>query len=403
MRSVLKKAEREDRASAALVDPFAPAEIERLVASFGSPLMILDCERVRAQYRRLAAALPRVDLHYALKPLPHPSVVKTLAELGAFFDLATTGEIGLMKKLGIEPKRCIHTHPVKRDGDIRAALDFGLDTFVADNVDEIAKFEKFRRRAALLVRVSFRSPDAVVDLSRKFGCDAEDVPELLRKAAELGVRVRGFSFHVGSQATDPAKYVEAIRVCARLMAEGEKVGQGPFDILDIGGGFPVAYRTPVPDIESFCKPINKALESVPREVRIIAEPGRFIVAPAAVGVATVMGRAHRQGRWWYYLDDGVYGLFSGQHYEHMKYPITALGRGGPTEPAVLAGPTCDSIDVVDDEIELPRLQNGDLVIAHVMGAYTWATACEFNFFPKPRVVVVNARPGETGTVVTLRR
>jgi len=387
----------------ALVDPFVAAEIERLVASFGSPLLILDCERVRSQYRKLAAALPRVDLHYALKPLPHPSVVAALAELGAYFDLATTGEIGLIKELGIAPERCIHTHPVKRDGDIRAALDFGLQTFVADSVDEIAKFEKFRRRAALLLRVSFRSPDAVVDLSRKFGCDAENVPALLRKAGELGVRIRGFSFHVGSQATDPAKYVEAIRVCARLMAEGEKMGQGPFDILDIGGGFPVAYRTPVPEIEAFCRPINQALEAIPREVRIIAEPGRFIVAPAAVGVATVMGRAERQGRWWYYLDDGVYGLFSGKHYEHASYPITSLGRSGPAEPAVLAGPTCDSIDVIDDQIELPRLQNGDLVIAHIMGAYTWATACEFNFFPKPTVVAVNAHPGESGTVVTLRR
>jgi ornithine decarboxylase len=404
MRNALKKAERVERAASAVpVDPFTPAEIERLVASFGSPLLILDLERVRSQYRRLAAALPRVDLHYALKPLPHPSVVKTLAELGAYFDLATTGEIGLMKALKIAPARCIHTHPVKRDGDIRAALDFGLDTFVADNLDEIAKFEKFRRRAALLLRVSFRSPDAVVDLSRKFGCDAEDVPALLRKAGELGVRIRGFSFHVGSQATDPAKYVEAIRVCTRLMAQAEKLGHGPFDILDIGGGFPVAYRTAVPEIEAFCRPINQALEAVPGTVRVIAEPGRFIVAPAGLGVATVMGRAERQGRWWYYLDDGVYGLFSGQHYEHASYPISSLTRTGPAEPAVLAGPTCDSIDVIDDQIELPRLQNGDLVIAGVMGAYTWATACDFNFFPKPTVVVVNARPGESGTVVTLRR
>ena len=403
MRQSLRATKRRDTVSGAIVDPFAAAEIERLVATFGSPLLILDCERVRAQYRRLAAALPGVALHYALKPLPHPAVVQTLAELGASFDLATTGEISLMKELGIGPERCIHTHPVKRDGDIRAALDFGLRTFVADNLDEIGKFEKYRNRAALLLRVSFRSPDAVVDLSRKFGCDAEDVPTLLRRARELGVRVRGFSFHVGSQAMDPAKYVEAIRVCARLMAQGTAEGDGPFDTLDIGGGFPVPYRTPVPEIEDFCRPINAALEALPQEVRVLAEPGRFIVAPAGIGVATVMGRAQRQGKWWYYLDDGVYGLFSGQHYEHACYPITSLNRGGPLEPAVLAGPTCDSIDVIDDQVELPRLQNGDLVLAHVMGAYTWATACEFNFFPKPTVVVVNARPGETGTVVTLRR
>ena len=136
--------------------------------------------------------------------------------------------------------------------------------------------------------------------------------------------------------------------------EGEAAGHGPFDTLDIGGGFPVPYRTPVPEIEAFCGPINQALEAVPPSVRMIAEPGRFIVAPAGVGVASVMGHARRQGRWWYYLDDGVYGLFSGQHYEHASYPITSLGRAGPTEPAVLAGPTCDSIDVIDDRIDLPR-------------------------------------------------
>ncbi len=325
MRNQLQRARR-SALNEAPIDPFVPAEIERLVATFGSPLLILDCERVRAQYRRLAAALPRVVLYYALKPMPHPAVVQALAELGAHFDLATTGEIGVVKELGISAERCIHTHPVKRDGDIRVALDFGLQTFVAASADEIAKFEKHRHRASLLLRVSFRSPDAVVDLSKKFGCDAGDVPALLRQAGQLGVRVRGFSFHVGSQAADPAKYVEAIRVCARLMKEGEAAGHGPFDTLDIGGGFPVPYRTPVPEIEAFCDPINQALEAVPAAVRIIAEPGRFIVAPAGIGVATVMGRAQRQGRWWYYLDDGVYGLFSGQHYEHASYPITSLGR-----------------------------------------------------------------------------
>jgi len=403
MRTLQQRATRRSALNEAPIDPFIPAEIRRLVATFGSPLLILDCERVRTQYRRLAAALPRVVLYYALKPLPHPAVVQALAELGAHFDLATTGEIGVVKELGISAECCIHTHPVKRDADIRAALDFGLQTFVAASVDEIAKFEKYRHRASLLLRVSFRSPDAVVDLSRKFGCSPKDVPTLLRKAGELGVRVRGFSFHVGSQATDPAKYAEAIRVCARLMKEGEAAGHGPFDTLDIGGGFPVPYRTPVPEIEAFCSPINQALEAVPPSVRIIAEPGRFIVAPAGVGVASVMGHARRQGRWWYYLDDGVYGLFSGQHYEHASYPITSLGRAGRTEPAVLAGPTCDSIDVIDDKVDLPRLRNGDLVVAHVMGAYTWATACEFNFFPKPTVVVVNAQPGETGTVITMPR
>ena len=185
-------------------------EIRRLAARFGSPLLVVDCEQVRRQYRALRAALPGVDLHYALKPLPHASVVATLRDEGAFFDLATTGEVELVKAQGIAPERCIHTHPIKRDSDIRDALRFGVTTFVVDNPDEIRKFVRYRKRAELLIRVCFRSPTAVCDLSKKFGCEPGAVLGLIEQARRLGVRVRGLSFHVGSQATDPSKYIEAV-------------------------------------------------------------------------------------------------------------------------------------------------------------------------------------------------
>jgi ornithine decarboxylase len=384
------------------IDPFTPDEIERLSATFGSPLLVLDCERVRSQYRRLAAALPGVDLHYALKPLPAPPVVAALGDLGAFFDLATTGEIDVVRGLGIAPERCIHTHPIKRERDIRDAIAYGVTTFVADNPDEIRKFTKFRGRAALLLRVSFRSPDATVDLSRKFGCDVEAVPALLKLARDLGVRVRGLSFHVGSQAADPAKYVEATRVCRELLARAARESLGTFDTLDIGGGFPVEYLKPVMPIEEFCAPIRKELAKLPRSMRVIAEPGRYIVAPAGIAIATVMGRAFREGRWWYYLDDGVYGNFSGQLFEHARYRVESLRKGAP-RPSVLAGPTCDSIDVIDDAIGLPELAIGDLIVAHCMGAYTWASATDFNFFPKPRIVAANTTPGDRGSLVEINR
>lgn len=384
------------------IDPFTPAEVERLASEFGSPLLVIDCERVRTQYRRLAAALPRVDLHYALKPLPAPAVVAALAEAGSFFDLATSGEVDVVRNAKIAPERCIHTHPIKRDRDIRDALDYGVTIFVADNPDEIRKFTKFRERAALLLRVSFRSPDAVCDLSRKFGCDPEAVPALLKLARDLGIRVRGLSFHVGSQAADPAKYIEATRVCRDLLAAATAAGLGSFDMLDIGGGFPVDYGKPVMPIEEFCAPIRAELATLPQGMRVIAEPGRYIAAPAAIGIATVMGRAHREGRWWYYLDDGLYGSYSGQLYDHARYPVDSL-RGGKRLPSVLAGPTCDSIDVVNDHIDLPELRAGDLVVGRMMGAYTWASATDFNFFPKARLVAVNLTPGDRGSVVDLNR
>jgi ornithine decarboxylase len=380
------------------IDPFQPDEVRRLVATYGSPLLIVDCERVRTQYKRLAKALPGVDLHYALKPLPHPEVVRTIARLGGFLDLATTGEVQLITRLGLDTARCIHTHPIKRDKDIRNALTAGVRVFVADNPDEVRKFRAYRGEAELLLRVSFRAPGAVSDLSRKFGCDPEGALELARLAAKLGITVRGFSFHVGSQAPVPLKHVEAIEACGALIRAARKEKLGRFDLLDIGGGFPIDYTQRVPDIGRFCAPIRKALHALPKKLRVIAEPGRYIAGPSAIGVASVMGVASREGHWWYYLDDGLYGSWSGQLFDHASYPIESLKTAGELLPSVLAGPTCDSIDVIAENLLLPKLKSGDLIIGRAMGAYTWASASEFNFFPRATVVSVNETPGDAGKV-----
>jgi ornithine decarboxylase len=405
-------------------DPFARESIERLVSRFGSPLFLIDAERLRAQYRSLAAALPGVGLYYAIKSLPHPAIVAVLEQEGACFDLATNGEVQLVRRLGVAPGRCIHTHPIKRDCDIRTALDFGVTHFVVDNEDELRKFVRYRNRAALLIRLAFRS-DAVVDLSRKFGCEPAALPDLLALAEELRISVVGLSFHAGSQAANPQMHVRAIEVCGDLMRRERERGDGrrsdarrggagrvdarrggarrghDLSLLDIGGGFPTDYLQgpPCMPIEEFCAPIRGALQSLGGGVRVIAEPGRYLSAPCAVAVASVMGRAQRDGRWWYYLDDGLYGSYSGQMYDHAKYPIEALAAPGPTYPSVLAGPTCDSIDVIREPIDLPKLEQGDLVVGRVMGAYTWASASEFNFFPRATVLALDRgrRIGEGDT------
>jgi ornithine decarboxylase len=387
-----------DRLMPRVIDPFEPAQIQRLVREFGSPLLIVDCARVRSQYRTLRRALPNVVMHYALKPLPHAAVVRTIIEEGGSLDLATTGEVQLAASLGVDPALCIHTHPIKRERDIRNALAYGVRTFVADNVDEVRKFKRFGERASLLLRVSFRNPGAVCDLSRKFGCDPEDAIALARLAASLGVDVQGFSFHVGSQAADALKHVEAIEACRKLLAGARRERLGTLDTLDIGGGFPIEYLQPALDIRKFCAPIRAALATLPARVRVLAEPGRYIAGPAAIAVATVMGRARREGHWWYYLDDGLYGCYSGQLYDHARYPVESLRQGEPRLPSVLAGPTCDSIDVIAENLMLPQLKAGDLIVGRAMGAYTWASASEFNFFPKATVVAVNRRAGDTGGV-----
>jgi ornithine decarboxylase len=369
-------------------DPFSREAIQHLAARYGSPLLVIDAERVRRQYRRLKAALPGVDLHYALKPLPHSSLITTLMAEGAFFDLATNGEVELVRRVGVAPARCIHTHPIKRDSDIRTAVAFGVTRFVADNPDELRKFLQFRTRCSLLIRVSFRSPDAQVDLSRKFGCDPQAAAELFKLAAQLRIKIDGLSFHTGSQNADSAMMVRAIDTCRELLQSLAAAGHSP-QILDIGGGFPVDYLHAALPIEEFCAPLKAALEKLPPGIRIIAEPGRYIAGPAAIAVASVMGRALRDGRWWYYLDDGLYGSYSGQMYDHSVFPVDALRSSTETFPSVLAGPTCDSIDVVREKLELPKLEIGDLIVGRVMGAYTWASASEFNFFPKATVLALD--------------
>ena len=365
------------------------AHIEQLASQYGAPLMVLDCDAIRRQYRALKHALPGVVLHFALKPLPHAAVVRTLLDEGASFDLATSGEVDLVASQGVPSERTIHTHPIKRDSDIRDALAYGCTVFVVDNINELEKFIAYKDQAEILVRLSFRNKDAFADLSKKFGCSPEAAIDIISLAQQLGIRIKGLSFHVGSQSPNPTKYVEAINASAKVVKQVAELGLPALSTLDIGGGFPVPYSADVLPIDVFCAPINIALAQLPETMQIIAEPGRFIVASSVTSVASIMGQATREGKTWYYLDDGVYGSFSGLMFDEAAYPIDSAKQDGERFESVLAGPTCDSIDVISDSIMLPKLNNGDLIISRMMGAYTLATATDFNFFKRAEVVVLN--------------
>ncbi|WP_120512441.1 type III PLP-dependent enzyme [Photobacterium salinisoli] len=363
--------------------------IESSVAQFGAPLLLLDCDVIRQQYRALNNALPNVTLHFALKPLPHPAVVRTLLEEGASFDLATSGEVDLVAQEGVPAERTIHTHPIKRDADIRDALAYGCNVFVVDNLNELAKFKAYHNEVELLVRLSFRNAEAFADLSKKFGCSPEQALTIIETAQAWNIRIKGLSFHVGSQTMHSQKYVDAIRTCKKVMEQVVARGLPALSTLDIGGGFPVSYSQQVMPIDQFCVPINEALNELPETVQVLAEPGRFIVAQSVTSVASVMGQAERDGQMWYYLDDGIYGSFSGLMFDDAQYPLVTLKQEGEYAPSVLAGPTCDSIDVIAENIMLPKLDNGDLIIGRMMGAYTSATATDFNFFKRAQTVLLN--------------
>ena len=384
-----------------IADKIAEQPFRELVEQYGSPLLVLDCNVLRGGYRELQAALPGVSLFYAIKSLPERAALAALAAEGANFDIATSGEIELLRSIGADPAATIHTHPIKRDQDIRDALDFGCTTFVVDNVDELSKFEAYRSVAQILLRVSFRGKEVKSDLSRKFGCDPRDVPWMLTQAAVLGIQVVGLSFHVGSQSANSDAHVAAVRACRDFFGNSTLVGAEHLRILDIGGGFPADYSGAGLDLEAFCRPINEALAAYPEYVRIIAEPGRVLSAPSIRSISTVIGRARRGDATWYYLDDGVYGAYSGQIFDHVQYPLTVFGDAHETALSVLAGPTCDSIDVVLEGAQLPALEIGDLVVGEMMGAYTLASASEFNSIPKPRVIALDAPVQDSDNVSLL--
>ena len=367
-------------------------DFKALVAQHGSPLLLLDCDVVRRQYQSLQAALPGVGLFYALKPLPHPAVVAELRDLGGCFDVATSGEIKLVKAAGVAPERCIHTHPIKTDAEIRAALRFGIRTFVVDNPDELRKFRQHRARAEVLLRLSFRDPTAVVDLSRKFGCEPAAVVPMLELAQSLGVTVRGLSFHVGSQVAEPKKYVEAIGVCAELIEHAQRGGPRRPE--------PARHRRRVPDR------LRRQDAADPRVLP--ADPPGTEAAAARRARDRRAGPLHRGA-----VGHGAWPPSSAARSAKAAggttsttactarttasctttpcYPIDVPGRSGPTHPSVLAGPTCDSIDVVREDIPLPELQIGDLVVGRMMGAYTACSATDFNFIPRAKIVALNVQ------------
>jgi ornithine decarboxylase len=363
-------------------------DYHRLLLQHGSPLLLLDCHQAEQQYHQLKAALPGVNLYYAVKSLNHPLLLSALARIGSGFEMASCGEMEQLRQLGIPPQSTIHTHPIKRDADIRAVLRYGCTTFVVDNADELGKFQPYRHRVGLLLRLSFRSRKARVDLSKKFGCAPAAVGGLLRQAVHLGIHIKGLCFHVGSQCADALAQAAAIETCNQVIRRHHATGAAPISYLDIGGGFPAPYRNEGLDIELYCAPIRKALSALPDHVRVIAEPGRFISAPAMTGLTTVIGRAVRDDVRWYYLDDGVYGAFSGQLFDHVRYPLVIFSDSHRRFNSVLAGPTCDSIDLIAENLRLPPLQLGDVVAGRLMGAYTVVSATLFNSLEKTRIVAL---------------
>lgn len=365
-----------------------PAQIEETSRSLPTPFMILRRPVVRNNLRRLREALPNIDVFYAVKANNHADILRTLIAEGSYFDVSSVRELRDVLAIGGQAAEVIHTNPVKSIPEFDGAVAGGIRTFVADNASELDKFARYGDRAGVLIRFKTTQGGAAINLSYKFGADPDEIPALLDKVISLQIPFRGFCFHVGSQCVRSSQYVAAIKTAGRLINIARAKGLSP-EILDIGGGFPVRYTRAVPPIENIGAAVTQALHKhIPSGVRVICEPGRYISGEAVTLVASVIGTSVRNGVKWYYIDDGLYGSFSGRLYDGCAYEVLT-NRNTKWERAVLAGPTCDSFDVIYNDCLMPPLTIGDILIFPAMGAYCSVSATDFNGLGRSRIVSVD--------------
>lgn len=356
-----------------------------------TPYLQLDVPHAVAAYRRLAAALPGTALHYAVKANPEPSLLAALAGAGCRFDVASPAEITAALVAGADAGQLVYSNPVKRREDVRFAHGLGVSLFVVDSVGEVAKVADAAPGAQVLCRLVTSGEGSDWPLSRKYGCSTSESVEVLREAARLGLRVAGVSFHVGSQQRDPEAWAAPIAAAAMVFARLRTHGLDPW-LLDLGGGFPTRLDDTCPAPEVYGAAIERHLVAAfgDRRPTTIAEPGRGIAAGAGVLVTSVIGVVERAGVRWVFLDAGVFTGLVETLEEAIRYPLTT-DVAGPTGPCVLAGPTCDSADVLYEQtmVELPlALAEGDLVRFGCAGVYvaSYSTVGFNGFAPLSTVV-----------------
>jgi len=374
------------------------ARLQKLGRLHGTPLFVIDHDALRENYRQFRRYLPRVQVYYAVKANPDPAIVRTLYREGASFDVASMPEFMIVheniKHLPARERqdwiwdKIIYANPTKPTDTLEKLNRYKpLVTF--DNLEEIRKIKQHAPNAGLALRLKVPNTGAMVELSSKFGAAPGEAVDLILAADKAGLVVEGISFHVGSQTTNFENYVQALSLTASVFQEARDRGYTKMNLVDIGGGFPARYDDTVKPFRELAKVINNELERLfPKDIQVLAEPGRFLVANAGYTVSKVIGKAVRDGKPSYYIDDGVYHSYSGVIFDHCKYPVRAFKKGA-TKISAVYGPTCDALDVVSMAENLPELERDDLVYSEMIGAYSHASATYFNGFPPAKVVHVN--------------
>jgi ornithine decarboxylase len=372
-------------------------QLEALARKYGTPLVILDHDVIRANYATFRKHLPKVQAYYAVKANAEPAIVRTLYKAGASFDVASLPEFMLVydniKHLPAKEQqdfiwdKIIYANPTKPKETL-LALDQYKPLVTFDNLTELQKIRQYAPHAGVVLRLRVPNTGSMVELSSKFGCDPGEAVDLICAAFKLGLVAEGISFHVGSQCTNFENFVQAIDISSAVMKEAKSRGH-ELKILDIGGGFPAPYNKHVKPFSQLARKINAEIDRLfPPSIQIVAEPGRFLVASAATSVASIIGTAIRDGKRCYYIDDSVYHTYSGIIFDHCQYPLKAF-RKGKTEVCAVFGQTCDALDTLSLSEELPELQIEDLVYSEKIGAYSSASATWFNGFPPAKIIHLN--------------
>jgi ornithine decarboxylase len=360
-------------------------QAEKLANQYGTPVMRISQSELQKKVEVFKKYLPRVGIYYAMKANPAKEIIQVFSELGLSFDVASSGEMRQLDQAGISGDRMIYANPVKTTEGLLTARELKVKRMTFDSMMEIDKIKLGQPKAEVLLRIQIENSDALVDLNSKFGVHPEEAPQLWRAAKEKGLDMAGLCFHVGSQAETTEAYKRALLTCRTLFDQAEEEGIS-FRILDIGGGFPISKKDFTPDYESYFGDINSLLERYFPKTEICAEPGRFLCGEAGTIITSVIGATQRRGMAFYTLDEGLYGAFSGKIFDHWDF-VPRFSTEGEMYPSVLAGPSCDSIDIVVDQILLPPLSIGDLLIFDITGAYSYASAGSFNGFSKIRVAL----------------
>lgn len=361
-----------------------PSQVKRLAAVRKTPFLAMNRRIIGEKFTRLRRALTGVRVYYAIKANPHRRLIQMLHAMGAGFEVASEEEMNLVLGCGVSSREIITSNPLKSVSFIGAAHHAGVEYFAFDSYAEVDKLSAHAPGCKGYVRLVVPNEGSQWPLSRKFGVETAEAIELLEYAATRKVIPYGITFHVGSQCLSQSSWINAIKK-SKVVWEAVRNRGIELRMLNIGGGFPIEYATDsIPPVDELGRVIGRTLkDEFPPSIEIFAEPGRLIVGEAGTMVSTVVAKARREEENWLYLDIGVFtGLM--ESIGGIQYPFLTL-KDGPQMTWVVAGPTCDSMDVIAKQVSLPDLAVGEKVYIPSAGAYTTAYASRFNGFSLPRI------------------